>query len=168
MRVHTAASTVTVLGDTRVTSVGRILRRLKLDELPQLVNVTRGQMAFVGPRPDVAGFADALLGADRNILDVRPGITGPATLLLRDEERLLNGRADPEAVNRAVLFPMKTMINKAWIAEGTLLDDLEILLWTIFGVPEGALLQRIDRWDPAIRKSDLFGEFGQLSGGSEN
>ena len=82
-------TTVTTAEDTRITRVGAVLRRLKLDELPQLINVLLGTMSFVGPRPDVAGFADELRGEDRVILSVRPGITGPATLHFRDEEQIL-------------------------------------------------------------------------------
>ena len=79
-------SFVTVKDDPRITLVGRFLRRFKLDELPQLINVLKGDMSFVGPRPDVLGFADKLQGQDRIILTVRPGITGPATLKYRTEE----------------------------------------------------------------------------------
>ena len=75
---------VTVADDPRITPFGRLLRRSKLDELPQLLNVLTGDMSFVGPRPDVAGFADELDGEDRLLLSVRPGITGPATLRFRD------------------------------------------------------------------------------------
>jgi len=78
-------TTVTTVGDARITPLGRLLRRVKIDELPQLLNVLKGDMSFVGLRPDVPGFADALEGEDRLILSVRPGITGPATLKYRNE-----------------------------------------------------------------------------------
>lgn len=90
-------TTVTTGHDPRITPCGRFFRRSKIDELPQLINVLLGDMSFVGPRPDVPGFADALDGDERIILTVRPGITGPATLKYRDEERLLAGVDDPSA-----------------------------------------------------------------------
>ena len=88
-------SSVTSAGDARITRAGEMLRKLKIDELPQLVNVIRGDMSLVGPRPDVAGYADCLDGDDRVILTVRPGITGPATIAFRHEEDLLCWRAGP-------------------------------------------------------------------------
>jgi lipopolysaccharide/colanic/teichoic acid biosynthesis glycosyltransferase len=98
---HATGSVTTAADSTRITPVGRFLRRWKLDELPQLWNVLTGRMSFVGPRPDVPGYADRLQGEDRRVLDLRPGITGPATLLFRDEERLLALARDPQAFNDA-------------------------------------------------------------------
>ena len=93
MRTDTSfQTTVTTDKDPRITRLGRFLRKTKLDELPQLLHVFLGQMSFVGPRPDVPGFADRLEGKDRIILTVRPGITGPATLKYRNEEELLAGQ----------------------------------------------------------------------------
>src|SRR6056297_755741 len=82
-------TTVTTSNDQRITPLGRLWRKTKIDELPQLVNVLLGHMSFVGPRPDVPGFADLLAGGDRLVLSVRPGITGPATLKYRNEEDIL-------------------------------------------------------------------------------
>ncbi|MEL0084088.1 MAG: sugar transferase, partial [Gammaproteobacteria bacterium] len=104
-------TTVTTAADPRITRLGRFFRRFKIDELPQLVNVLIGQMSFVGPRPDVYGFADQLSAGDRDLLLVRPGITGPATLKYRDEERQLAEQADPESYNREIIFPDKVRIN---------------------------------------------------------
>ena len=82
-------SSVSVAGESRITPLGAVLRKYKLDELPELWNVLIGDMSFVGPRPDVPGYADELTGKDRDILKLRPGITGPASLKYRDEEEML-------------------------------------------------------------------------------
>ena len=124
-------TSVTVAGDVRITRLGRWLRRAKIDELPQLVNVLLGQMSFVGPRPDVAGFADRLEGDDRLILALRPGITGPATLKYRDEEGLLAGHGDPEAYNREVIWPDKVRINRLYVENWSFSGDLRYIWRTI-------------------------------------
>ncbi len=124
-------STVTTSKDTRVTSVGRRLRAMKLDELPQLVNVVRGDMSLVGPRPDVPGFADLLDGGDRVVLSVRPGITGPATLHYRYEEGLLATVADPEHYNRTVVYPAKVRMNVEYVRSYSLRTDLRYLTRTL-------------------------------------
>jgi lipopolysaccharide/colanic/teichoic acid biosynthesis glycosyltransferase len=80
---------VSVAGETRITPLGAVLRKYKLDELPELWDVFVGNMSFVGPRPDVPGYADQLQGEDRKILELRPGITGPASLKYRDEEEMI-------------------------------------------------------------------------------
>jgi lipopolysaccharide/colanic/teichoic acid biosynthesis glycosyltransferase len=126
-------STVTTIDDKRITRCGRVLRRTKIDELPQLYNVLVGQMSFVGPRPDVAGFADMLRGGDRAILLLRPGITGPATLRYRDEETLLATVDDAEAYNRSVIFPHKVQINLDYIRNYSVIGDLKYMLQTVFG-----------------------------------
>ena len=125
-------STVTTLNDRRITRSGRIFRKTKIDELPQLYNVLVGQMSLVGPRPDVAGFADALEGADRAILSLRPGITGPATLVYRDEEALLAGVEDAESYNRNVIFPHKVQINLEYARNYSLIGDVKYLFKTLF------------------------------------
>lgn len=132
MRIdHSIQTTVTTGQDRRITRVGAILRRTKLDELPQLANVVLGHMSLVGPRPDVAGFADELQGDDRVILSVRPGITGPASLKFRDEEELLAEQSDPEQYNREVIWPGKVAINRDYVAKWTLADDMQILFQTV-------------------------------------
>jgi lipopolysaccharide/colanic/teichoic acid biosynthesis glycosyltransferase len=113
--------------------MGRILRRTKIDELPQLWNVLKGDMSFVGPRPDVSGFADKLMGVERAVLSVRPGITGPASLKYSDEEVLLAKVEDPEVYNREVIWPDKVRINLMYIKNWSLVGDLRYLLQTIFG-----------------------------------
>lgn len=124
---------VTTSGDPRITPLGGLLRRTKVDELPQLVNVLLGHMSFVGPRPDVPGFADALQGDERLVLSIRPGITGPATLRFRNEQELLAAQADPEAYNRDVLYPAKVRINLAYIRRYRFVDDMRYLWWTLRG-----------------------------------
>ena len=132
-----AGSTVTTANDARVTPAGRFLRRTKIDELPQLLNVLAGSMSFVGPRPDTAGFADLLEGEDRVVLAVRPGITGPATLKYRNEEALLAAQADPERYNREVIFPDKVRINRKYVECYRFGEDLRLLALTFFTRREG-------------------------------
>lgn len=124
---------VTTSDDARITKIGRLLRRTKLDELPQLVNVLLGQMSFVGPRPDVAGFADQLTGNDRSILNLRPGITGPATLYFRNEEDLLAQQDDPETYNREVIFPTKLRLNREYAESYSFSKDLKYIVQTLLG-----------------------------------
>ena len=131
------ASTVTTSGDPRITRTGAWLRRYKIDELPQLVNVLRGQMSLVGPRPDVPGFADQLTGDDRVVLKVRPGITGPATLAYRHEEEILASVPDPERHNREVIWPDKVRINREYVHSWTLAGDVSCLLATVRSTTTG-------------------------------
>ena len=129
----TVSTVVTTSTDPRITPLGRFWRRTKIDELPQLFNVLIGNMSFVGPRPDVPGFADLLEGEDRVILSVRPGITGPATLKYRNEESLLASVDDPEAYNREVIFPDKVRINREYIENWSFWRDMRYIFTTIFG-----------------------------------
>lgn len=131
-------TSVTTRDDPRITPIGHLLRRSKLDELPQLFNVLAGHMSFVGPRPDVPGFADVLDEQDRIILAVRPGITGPATLKYRDEERLLAGVADPERYNREVIFPDKVRLNRDYVLHWSFSRDLNYLWRTLFPAGDAA------------------------------
>ncbi|EMI56506.1 sugar transferase [Rhodopirellula sallentina] len=134
MRIDSSISTTVTTGqDKRITKVGTILRKTKLDELPQLANVVLGHMSLVGPRPDVAGFADKLQGDDRVILTLRPGITGPASLAFRDEEELLAAQDNPEQYNRDVIWPRKIEINRDYLARWTLTRDFQIIVRTLIG-----------------------------------
>lgn len=126
-------TTVTVTGDPRVTALGYVLRKSKIDELPQLWNVLTGDMSFVGPRPDVEGFADKLCGEQRLVLTIRPGLTGPATLKYRDEESLLATVKDPERYNREVIYLDKVKINLEYICNWTLVGDLKYIWQTVWG-----------------------------------
>jgi lipopolysaccharide/colanic/teichoic acid biosynthesis glycosyltransferase len=127
-------TTVTTTDDVRITRSGAWLRRFKIDELPQLVNVLRGEMSLVGPRPDVPGFADALVGEDRILLTVRPGITGPAAIAYRREEAILAGVSDPERYNREVIWPDKVRINRQYVEQYRLRQDFVWLLRTVRSV----------------------------------
>src|SRR5690606_28446824 len=100
-------TSVTTDKDPRISKIGRFWRKTKIDELPQLWNVLVGEMSFVGPRPDVPGFADKLEGEERLILSIRPGITGPASLRFKNEEEILAAQPDPERYNREVIWPEK-------------------------------------------------------------
>ena len=113
--------------------MGRFFRKTKIDELPQLWNVLLGHMSFVGPRPDVPGYADKLTGVERAVLSLRPGITGPATLKYRDEEEILATQDDPEQYNREVIYPDKVQINLQYIREWSFLGDLRYILATVSG-----------------------------------
>jgi len=124
-------TTVTRRGDPRITPLGAFFRITKIDELPQLWNVLMGDMSFVGPRPDVPGFADRLKGKERAILTIRPGITGPATLKYRNEEKLLAAQEDPEAFNRDVIWPDKVQINLDYIRNWSLWCDIKYILYTV-------------------------------------
>jgi lipopolysaccharide/colanic/teichoic acid biosynthesis glycosyltransferase len=124
-------TTVTTRQDPRITRVGALLRRTKIDELPQLWNVLVGHMSLVGPRPDVPGFADELTGDDLIVLSIRPGITGPATLAFRNEEDLLSKQTDPERYNREVIWPKKVELNKAYVSNYSFWKDLGYIWRTI-------------------------------------
>jgi lipopolysaccharide/colanic/teichoic acid biosynthesis glycosyltransferase len=126
------SDSVTILNDPRINSYGKILRKTKLDEIPQLWNVLIGDMSLVGPRPDVPGYADSLKGDDRIILSVRPGITGPATLKYRNEEEILAAQANPKKYNDEVIWKDKVEINKDYVKNWSFKNDLRILLDTFF------------------------------------
>ena len=122
---------VTTSHDPRITRLGSIFRKTKIDELPQLISVLLGQMSFVGPRPDVPGFADKLKDEDRLVLSMRPGITGPATLKYRNEEVLLAAQDEPERYNREVIFPDKVRINREYVQNYSFWQDIRYILQTI-------------------------------------
>lgn len=126
-------TTVTTASDSRITKWGSRFRRWKLDEIPQLWNVLLGQMSIVGPRPDVPGYLDRLSGDDARLLQLRPGVTGPATLKYRNEEYLLASQADPETYNAQVIWPEKVRINLDYLENWSLKRDLAIILETVRG-----------------------------------
>ena len=132
MKPNDSKNTISVKGDSRITKTGAFLRKYKLDELPELLNVLAGQMSMVGPRPDVQGYADKLEDEDRNILKLRPGITGPATLKYANEEALLALVEDPITYNDDVIFPDKVRINLDYYHRHNLLIDIKIIFATIF------------------------------------
>ncbi len=126
-------TTVTTSRDKRITKSGTLFRRFKIDELPQLFNILFGSMSFVGPRPDVPGFADKLEADDRIILSLRPGVTGPASLKYRDEEEILSQQKEPEQYNRDIIWPDKVSINLNYIKEWSLKKDIIYIMRTILG-----------------------------------
>lgn len=121
---ETQGTTVTVAGDSRITRSGKFMREFKVDELPQLYNVLVGDMSFVGPRPDVSGYLDQIDQEYSDVLLLRPGITGPATLKYRDEEVLLGGSDDPVKYNDEVIWPDKVKINLNYYRDWSFVSDL--------------------------------------------
>lgn len=117
----------------RITPLGEKLRRYKLDELPELWDVFIGNMSFVGPRPDVPGYADRLQGEDRNILRLRPGITGPASLKYRNEEELLASVEDPIKFNDEVIYPDKVRLNLYYFNHYSFWTDIKMIFATVLG-----------------------------------
>lgn len=132
MTVAHGGSTISVAGESRITPLGHVLRKYKLDELPELWNVLIGDMSFVGPRPDVPGYADQLKGEDRDVLKLRPGITGPASLKYANEEELLATVEDPVKYNDEVIFPDKVRINLEYYRNNSVWGDCKIIWQTIF------------------------------------
>lgn len=133
MSAHHSGSTVSVAGESRITPLGAKLRRYKLDELPELWNVFIGDMSFVGPRPDVPGYADKLEGDDRRVLQLRPGITGPASLKYRDEEVLLAAQVNPQEFNDKVIYPDKVRINLYYLDHYSFVADIKMIIATVLG-----------------------------------
>ena len=133
MTVAHSGSSVSIKGESRITPLGAKLRKYKLDELPELWNVLIGDMSFVGPRPDVPGYADKLTGEERRILLLKPGITGPASLKYRNEEELLAEQENPQEYNDKVLFPDKVRINIEYLENWSLWYDIKIILYTVLG-----------------------------------
>lgn len=157
MTVNHNGSTVSVAGDSRITPLGAKLRHYKIDELPGLWDVLIGNMSFVGPRPDVPGYADQLQGDDRKVLKLRPGITGPATLKYRLEDEMIadfvseikneklkvkNGLEIPEGLsdqelavwyNDNIIYPDKVRLNKYYYEHYSFLKDIEMIFATVLG-----------------------------------
>lgn len=147
MTVKHSGSTVSVAGDSRITPFGATLRHYKLDELPGLWDVLIGKMSFVGPRPDVPGYADMLQGEDRDVLKLLPGITGPATLKYRLEDELIadyvskrqaEGDSRPtqeiaKEYNDTVIYPDKVRLNCYYYRHYSFLKDIEMILATVLG-----------------------------------
>ncbi|SFW65230.1 Sugar transferase involved in LPS biosynthesis (colanic, teichoic acid) [Sinomicrobium oceani] len=124
-------TSVTTDKDPRISKIGRFWRKTKIDELPQLWNVLMGNMSFVGPRPDVPGYADKLEGEDRLLLSIRPGITGPASIKFKNEEEILASQQDPEKYNREVIWPEKVKINLEYIKDYSLFRDIGYIFKTV-------------------------------------
>ncbi len=133
MTVGHGGSSVSVAGESRITPLGAVLRKYKLDELPELWNVLKGDMSFVGPRPDVPGYVNCLTGEDREILKLKPGITGPASLKYRNEEELLAQMEEPQKYNDEVIFPDKVRINLNYLHHWSFWLDVKIIFCTLVG-----------------------------------
>lgn len=131
MRVGVPGARITACGDPRLTRVGRVLRRYKIDELPQLWNVLRGHISLVGPRPELPAFVELTDPTWRAVLEVRPGITDRASLIYRHEEELLGSAADPERYYRETILPAKLALNLEYIRTRTFWLDLKLILLTI-------------------------------------
>jgi lipopolysaccharide/colanic/teichoic acid biosynthesis glycosyltransferase len=134
MGVASGGSEITVAGDTRITRVGRLLRKTKLDEVPQLVNVLRGDMSIVGPRPEVPRYVALFRREFEEVLSVRPGITDPASLKYRDEGVLLQRAANPEDAYVRRILPDKLQISAAYVASASFLADLVVIGRTLVGL----------------------------------
>ena len=132
MTLYHSGSSISIEGEQRITPLGAKLRKYKLDELPELWNVLIGDMSFVGPRPDVPGYADKLKGENRKVLELRPGITCEASLKYANEETLLAKQKDPVKYNDEVIFPDKVKMNLTYYYNHNILKDIKIILKTIF------------------------------------
>ena len=133
MTVGHGGSSVSVAGESRITPLGAVLRKYKIDELPELWNVLVGDMSFVGPRPDVPGYADRLQGDDREVLELRPGIAGPASLKYRNEEELLAAVDNPQEYNDTVIYPDKVRINRYYLHNYSFVSDIKMIVCTVLG-----------------------------------
>ncbi len=123
---------ITVGGDNRVTKFGRILRKTKLDELPQLINVLKGEMSIVGPRPEVEKYVNHYRQAYEEVLRIRPGITDIASLRYRNEEAVLQGKKDPEEYYLTVLLPEKIALAREYAGKVSLTGDIRLIVRTLF------------------------------------
>lgn len=115
-----------------ISSYGKFIRKFKIDELPQLLNVLLGQMSFVGPRPDIPGYYDTLNGEDRKILELKPGLTSEASLKYYNEESILKNKVEPLEYNDTVIFPDKVKMNLQYYNKQSFSEDLKIIFKTIF------------------------------------
>lgn len=148
---------ITVRGDNRVTKFGRILRKTKLDELPQLINVLRGEMSFVGPRPEVAKYVNHYRQDYEEVLRIRPGITDIASLRYRNEESVLQGTEDPEEYYLNVLLPEKIALAREYAGKVSFIGDIKLIVSTIFGLfcpDEKAHRRNTEKCDPPDNRKD--------------
>lgn len=134
MRKDSAGLLITTGDDVRITPVGRVLRKCKLDELPQLLNVLKGDMSLVGPRPEVQAYTDRYNAQQRQIFLVRPGITDPASIAFRNENELLAASDDPDRTYIEEIMPKKLELGLAYISRMTLRSDIQIIFHTLLAV----------------------------------
>jgi len=128
MKVNSESNTVSVLGDQRITLLGAWMRKYKIDELPELWNILKGDMSFVGPRPDLPEYMNRLVGEEKRILQLRPGLTGLATLKYHNEEEILSRVTNPVDFNDSVIWPDKVRINLDYYYNRTFLKDMRIIV----------------------------------------
>jgi len=135
----------TAAGDRRVTGVGKIIRKYKIDELPQLINVFLGEISIVGPRPEVKHYTDMFIGEEQNILTVRPGITDWASIWNADEATVLAGAADPEQAYMELIRPTKLKLQMKYVREQSFWVDLKIIFLTLVAIvqPESQAVREI-------------------------
>ncbi len=133
MKMNHGGSSISVRGENRITPLGAKLRKYKIDEFPEFWNILKGDMSFVGPRPDVPGYADKLTGGDRLLLTIRPGLTGAASLKYSNEEELLALQDDPVKYNDTVLYPDKVRIEINYIKHWSFWLDIKIIIFTLIG-----------------------------------
>lgn len=131
MVIHHCGKPISIKGESRITRLGSFLRKHKLDELPELWNVLKGDMSIVGPRPDMLVYAEKLVGNEKCILKLRPGITGPASLKYYNEEELLSKEPNPQKYNDEILWPDKVRINMAYFHNRSFMGDIIIILHTL-------------------------------------
>lgn len=134
MVLNHGGSSVSVRGESRITRLGSVLRKLKIDELPELWNILIGDMSFVGPRPDMPEYASRLQGEQREILSVRPGITSPASLKYAREEEILSTVSDPLKHFDEVIWPDKMEMNLRYVRSRTFIGDLILIIRTVLGI----------------------------------
>lgn len=132
MKINDEQISITLEDDVRITPFGRFLRNSKIDELPQILNIIKGEMAIVGPRPDVPGYTDQLYGEDRIIMNVRPGLTGADSVVYPNEEKLLALQENPEEYYDKVLYPSKVAINVAYVKSRSSWGDWKIIFKTVW------------------------------------
>lgn len=130
MKVTKSNTSIAAEEINRITGVGKILRKIKIDELPELINILKGEMSFVGPRPDVPGYADRLEGDDRVIIELKPGLTGAASLKYIDEETILANKENPKEYNDKIIWPDKVRLNKLYYYNRSFRLDIKLLIFT--------------------------------------
>lgn len=161
-RMTTAGAAVTVRDDMRMTRIGRWLARAKLDELPQLWNILKGDMSMVGPRPESLAFADCFTSAYAAVLQFRPGLFGPNQTFFRNEALLYSPDSDPEHFYRAVLFPLKARVDLAYFAQRTLVRDiawvgrgmLAVCGWPLRSVDAADVVGSVEDWIQQRRRME--------------
>lgn len=132
MIVNHEGNTISVKGESRITPFGAKLRKYKFDELPEFWNVLIGDMSFVGPRPDMPEYVNKLAGDERLILDLRPGLTSPASIKYANEEELVASAIDPHRFYNEVIWPDKVILNLEYTRNRSFLGDIKLILMTVF------------------------------------